>query len=105
MNTDDAADSERSSSRNGDKMFTLKKWNAVAMWSWDVECDTCAICRVQVMGKISLIFHITVLLFLLLMPIFPYVCHFVRTIDITCACTVGLQRKAASSQCLDCRAA
>ena len=38
---------------NGDtkqeKMFTLKKWNAVAMWSWDVECDTCAICRVQVM--------------------------------------------------------
>ncbi|XP_046754339.1 RING-box protein 2 isoform X3 [Gallus gallus] len=34
-----------------DKMFSLKKWNAVAMWSWDVECDTCAICRVQVMGK------------------------------------------------------
>ncbi|XP_007892030.1 RING-box protein 2 isoform X2 [Callorhinchus milii] len=33
--------------RSGDKMFTLKKWNAVAMWSWDVECDTCAICRVQ----------------------------------------------------------
>ncbi|KAK2086548.1 hypothetical protein P7K49_035973 [Saguinus oedipus] len=21
-------------------MFSLKKWNAVAMWSWDVECDT-----------------------------------------------------------------
>lgn len=34
-----------------EKMFSLKKWNAVAMWSWDVECDTCAICRVQVMGK------------------------------------------------------
>lgn len=33
------------------KPFALKKWNAVAMWSWDVECDTCAICRVQVMGK------------------------------------------------------
>ncbi|XP_034173052.1 uncharacterized protein LOC117600997 isoform X1 [Osmia lignaria lignaria] len=33
-----------------DKLFILKKWNAVAMWSWDVECDTCAICRVQVMG-------------------------------------------------------
>nr|ACO11162.1 RING-box protein 2 [Caligus rogercresseyi] len=31
------------------KLFTLKRWNAVAMWSWDVECDTCAICRVQVM--------------------------------------------------------
>ena len=36
--------------KTGDRMFTLKKWNAVAMWSWDVECDTCAICRVQVMG-------------------------------------------------------
>uniref|UniRef100_A0A182UW47 Anaphase-promoting complex subunit 11 RING-H2 finger domain-containing protein n=1 Tax=Anopheles merus TaxID=30066 RepID=A0A182UW47_ANOME len=35
-----------------DKMFTLKKWNAVAMWSWDVECDTCAICRVQVMANV-----------------------------------------------------
>lgn len=34
------------------KMFTLKKWNAVAMWSWDVECEVCAICRVQVMGKL-----------------------------------------------------
>ncbi|XP_014448678.1 RING-box protein 2 [Tupaia chinensis] len=37
------------SKAGGDKMFSLKKWNAVAMWSWDVECDTCAICRVQVM--------------------------------------------------------
>ncbi|XP_003789495.1 RING-box protein 2 isoform X1 [Otolemur garnettii] len=37
------------SKSGGDKMFSLKKWNAVAMWSWDVECDTCAICRVQVM--------------------------------------------------------
>lgn len=37
-----------------EKMFTLKKWNAVAMWSWDVACDTCAICRVQVMGKLHL---------------------------------------------------
>uniref|UniRef100_A0A8C3H5E0 Ring finger protein 7 n=1 Tax=Chrysemys picta bellii TaxID=8478 RepID=A0A8C3H5E0_CHRPI len=35
-----------------DKMFSLKKWNAVAMWSWDVECDTCAICRVQVMDVV-----------------------------------------------------
>nr|ACM08392.1 RING-box protein 2 [Salmo salar] len=36
------------SKSSSDKMFSLKKWNAVAMWSWDVECDTCAICRVQV---------------------------------------------------------
>lgn len=40
------------SKSGSDKMFSLKKWNAVAMWSWDVECDTCAICRVQVMGKL-----------------------------------------------------
>lgn len=40
--------------QTGQKMFTLKKWNAVAMWSWDVECDTCAICRVQVMGKLGI---------------------------------------------------
>lgn len=25
--------------------FELKKWNAVAMWSWDICADTCAICR------------------------------------------------------------
>ncbi|XP_036206008.1 RING-box protein 2-like [Myotis myotis] len=37
------------SKSGGDKMFSLKKWNTVAMWSWDVERDTCAICRVQVM--------------------------------------------------------
>lgn len=45
-------ESTPSKDQGGHKMFTLKKWNAVAMWSWDVECDTCAICRVQVMGKL-----------------------------------------------------
>ncbi|KAI6653814.1 RING-box protein 2 [Oopsacas minuta] len=30
-------------------MFVLKRWNAVAMWSWDVSCDTCAICKHHVM--------------------------------------------------------
>ena len=25
--------------------FEVKKWNAVAMWSWDIEVETCAICR------------------------------------------------------------
>lgn len=41
--------SSSGSKSGGNKMFSLKKWNAVAMWSWDVECDTCATCRVQVM--------------------------------------------------------
>lgn len=47
------AENNTSDSQKPEKMFTLKKWNAVAMWSWDVECDTCAICRVQVMGEES----------------------------------------------------
>ena len=48
----ESMDVDRTASNSGkpDKMFALKKWNAVAMWSWDVECDTCAICRVHVMG-------------------------------------------------------
>jgi RING-box protein 2 len=48
---ENSCDKFENDSAKPDKMFTLKKWNAVAMWSWDVECDTCAICRVQVMGK------------------------------------------------------
>lgn len=47
----DSFDRGDNDGQKSDKMFTLKKWNAVAMWSWDVECDTCAICRVQVMGE------------------------------------------------------
>ena len=43
---------DRETAKKPEKMFTLKKWNLVAMWSWDVECDTCAICRVQVMGEV-----------------------------------------------------
>eukprot|EP00471_Norrisiella_sphaerica_P002971 CAMPEP_0184483730 /NCGR_PEP_ID=MMETSP0113_2-20130426/5407_1 /TAXON_ID=91329 /ORGANISM="Norrisiella sphaerica, Strain BC52" /LENGTH=111 /DNA_ID=CAMNT_0026864303 /DNA_START=17 /DNA_END=349 /DNA_ORIENTATION=- len=27
------------------KKVELKKWNAVAMWSWDIEVNVCAICR------------------------------------------------------------
>jgi RING-box protein 1 len=27
------------------KRFEVKKWNAVAMWSWAICTDTCAICR------------------------------------------------------------
>lgn len=29
--------------------FQLKKWNAVALWSWDIQVDTCAICRNHIM--------------------------------------------------------
>lgn len=46
VDTDKSNDSD---SGRPEKMFTLKKWNAVCHWSWDVECEICAICRVQVM--------------------------------------------------------
>eukprot|EP01128_Nolandella_sp_AFSM9_P002819 TRINITY_DN1321_c0_g1_i1.p1 TRINITY_DN1321_c0_g1~~TRINITY_DN1321_c0_g1_i1.p1 ORF type:complete len:104 (+),score=10.49 TRINITY_DN1321_c0_g1_i1:24-314(+) len=31
------------------KRFELKKWNAVAMWTWDLSVDNCAICRNNIM--------------------------------------------------------
>lgn len=31
------------------KRFELKKWNAVALWSWDILVETCAICRNHIM--------------------------------------------------------
>ena len=33
----------------GGKMFEVKKWNSVALWSWDIEVDVCAICRNNIM--------------------------------------------------------
>lgn len=34
-----AAQSNNEGSTKNEKMFSLKRWNAVAMWSWDVECE------------------------------------------------------------------
>ncbi|KAJ3334133.1 RING-box protein 1A [Blyttiomyces sp. JEL0837] len=31
------------------KRFEVKKWNAVALWSWDIVVDNCAICRNHIM--------------------------------------------------------
>nr|BAK00115.1 predicted protein [Hordeum vulgare subsp. vulgare] len=31
------------------KKFELKKWNAVALWAWDIVVDNCAICRNHIM--------------------------------------------------------
>jgi len=33
----------------GDKKFEVKKWNAVALWSWDLDVEMCAICRNNIM--------------------------------------------------------
>ncbi|TDG51848.1 hypothetical protein AWZ03_001908 [Drosophila navojoa] len=31
------------------KRFNVKKWNGVALWSWDIVVDNCAICRNHIM--------------------------------------------------------
>ena len=32
-----------------EKIFEVKKWNAVALWAWDIHVDNCAICRNHIM--------------------------------------------------------
>jgi len=41
------------SKSNDDELpvFELKKWNGVALWSWDTDYDNCAICRTHIMEK------------------------------------------------------
>jgi len=41
----------KGSAENGDgkKRFEVKKWNAVALWAWDIVVDNCAICRNHIM--------------------------------------------------------
>nr|GMD01881.1 RING-box protein 1A [Ipomoea batatas] len=38
-----------SSSTKKGKKFEIKKWNAVALWAWDIVVDNCAICRNHIM--------------------------------------------------------
>ncbi|CDR40096.1 CYFA0S04e03510g1_1 [Cyberlindnera fabianii] len=35
--------------KDGKKRFEVRKWTAVAFWSWDIVVDTCAICRNHLM--------------------------------------------------------
>ncbi|KAG8053689.1 hypothetical protein GUJ93_ZPchr0001g31928 [Zizania palustris] len=44
-----AGPSSSSSSRKPNKRFEIKKWNAVALWAWDIVVDNCAICRNHIM--------------------------------------------------------
>nr|XP_009761926.1 PREDICTED: RING-box protein 1a-like isoform X1 [Nicotiana sylvestris] len=37
------------SSTKKPKRFEIKKWNAVALWAWDIVVDNCAICRNHIM--------------------------------------------------------
>jgi RING-box protein 2 len=50
--TKDTNEDQKNASKTvaNDCVFSLKRWNLVAMWSWDVECEVCAICRTPLMG-------------------------------------------------------
>lgn len=50
-NTNTPSSSNTAGAQQKENVFTLKRWNLVAMWSWDVECEVCAICRTPLMGK------------------------------------------------------
>ncbi|KAF4992752.1 hypothetical protein FGRMN_6962 [Fusarium graminum] len=43
------AEGSNSKSVEGKKKFEVKKWNAVALWAWDIVVDNCAICRNHIM--------------------------------------------------------
>ena len=45
MAVDTPAGGEAGQAAKEAQRFTLKKWNAVAVWSWSICTDTCAICR------------------------------------------------------------
>ena len=52
MEVDQGADIKpmsSNSSRGEKKRFEVKKWNAVALWAWDIVVDNCAICRNHIM--------------------------------------------------------
>ena len=43
------AKAAKSGADDGKKRFEVKKWNAVALWAWDIVVDNCAICRNHIM--------------------------------------------------------
>uniref|UniRef100_A0A4X2JSV0 Ring-box 1 n=1 Tax=Vombatus ursinus TaxID=29139 RepID=A0A4X2JSV0_VOMUR len=45
----------------GKKRFEVKKWNAVALWAWDIVVDNCAICRNHIMdlSRLPLPLHLS----------------------------------------------
>lgn len=39
------------STNKGFRRFMVRKWTAVALWSYDISVDNCAICRNHIMDK------------------------------------------------------
>ncbi|CAE6466441.1 hypothetical protein ACGC1H_006319 [Rhizoctonia solani] len=42
-------DTTDAKSKDKKPRFEVKKWNAVALWAWDIVVDNCAICRNHIM--------------------------------------------------------
>ena len=40
---------ENPSKSKNENIFEIKKWNSVALWSWDLPVEQCAICRSHIM--------------------------------------------------------
>jgi len=49
METDQPSSSAVATPCCAKKRFEVKKWNAVALWAWDIVVDNCAICRNHIM--------------------------------------------------------
>jgi len=43
------SDNIKETSDKDTKVFKLKKWDAVGLWSWNISVETCAICRNHIM--------------------------------------------------------
>jgi hypothetical protein len=52
---DDKDDGKGGKGKDG-KRFEVKKWNAVALWAWDIVVDNCAICRNHIMDLCTIRF-------------------------------------------------
>jgi hypothetical protein len=46
---DEKGGDEGGGKKKDGKRFEVKKWNAVALWAWDIVVDNCAICRNHIM--------------------------------------------------------
>ncbi|KIR25435.1 RING-box protein 1b [Cryptococcus deuterogattii 99/473] len=50
MEIDQVTNSGKLAGENDKKpRFEVKKWNAVALWAWDIAVDNCAICKSHIM--------------------------------------------------------
>jgi RING-box protein 1 len=47
----EAAEQAECSTSRGYRRFGVRKWTAIALWSYDITVDNCAICRNHIMDK------------------------------------------------------